>query len=72
MFFLGKPVPMAQLLLVWASPIYLAMLWDWFTRRLVHPVYVIGIAAMVTMRLAIPLRDATAWLTFCEWLAHAG
>jgi hypothetical protein len=72
MFFLGKPVPMAQLLLVWASPIYLAMLWDWFTRRLVHPVYVIGIAVMVTMRLAIPLRDTTAWLSFCEWLAHTG
>ena len=72
MFFLGKPVPMLQLLLVWASPIYLAMLWDWFTRRLVHPVYVVGIAVMATMRLAIPLRDTTAWLTFCEWLARTG
>jgi len=72
MFFLGKPVPMAQLLLVWASPIYLAMLWDGFTRRLVHPVYVMGIAVMVTMRLAIPLRDTTAWLTLCEWLVRTG
>jgi uncharacterized membrane protein YozB (DUF420 family) len=70
MIFLGgRPVPLPQMLLVWLAPIYLAMAWDWFTRRMVHPVYLIGIAVMVAMRLAIPLRDSEAWLTFCRWLA---
>jgi MFS superfamily sulfate permease-like transporter len=68
----GRPVPMPQMLLVWLAPIYLAMAWDWYTRRIVHPVYLIGIAVMVAMRLAIPLRDSDAWLTFCRWLAQPG
>jgi hypothetical protein len=68
--FLGKPVPMPQFLLVWLAPIYIAMAWDWFTRRIVHPVYVIAIAVMVTMRLMLPLRDTEAWLAFATWLAR--
>jgi hypothetical protein len=68
--FLGKPPPMPQFLLVWLAPVYLAMAWDWYTRRIVHPVYVIAIVVMVTMRLMLPLRDTEAWLAFATWLAH--
>jgi len=68
--FLGKPVPMAQFLLVWLAPVYLAMAWDWFARRLIHPVYVIAMAVMVSMRLMLPLRDTDAWLAFATWLAR--
>jgi hypothetical protein len=71
MIFLGgRPVPLPQMLLVWLAPIYLAMAWDWYTRRIVHPVYLIGIAVMVAMRLTIPLRDSETWLAFCRWLVH--
>jgi hypothetical protein len=67
--FLGKPVPMPQFLLVWLAPIYLAMAWDWYTRRVVHPVYVIAVIVMVSMRLMLPLRESHAWLAFATWLA---
>jgi hypothetical protein len=67
--FLGKPVPMLQFLLVWLAPVYLAMAWDWYTRRMVHPVYVIAVVVMVSMRLMLPLRDSDAWLAFATWLA---
>lgn len=68
--FLGKPVPMPEFLLVWLAPVYLAMAWDWLTRRIVHPVYVIAVAVMVSMRLMLPLRDSDAWLAFATWLAR--
>jgi hypothetical protein len=68
--FLGRPAPMPQFLLVWLAPVYVAMAWDWYTRRIVHPVYVISIAAMVSMRLMLPLRDTEAWLAFATWLAR--
>jgi hypothetical protein len=69
MVFLGKPVPESLLLLVWPLPTYIAMAYDYATKRLIHPVYVIGLAAMVTMRLVVPLRGTDAWLAFTAWLA---
>ena len=71
MTFLGRqPVPLPQLLLVWLAPVYGAMAWDWLAKRLVHPVYLIGIAVMVSMRLvAPPLQGSAAWLAFTRWLA---
>ncbi|MBC8025914.1 MAG: hypothetical protein H7Y89_07980 [Steroidobacteraceae bacterium] len=68
--FLGRPAPMPQFLLVWLAPVYLAMAWDWYSRRIVHPVYVIAVAVMVSMRLMLPLRDTDAWLAFATWLAR--
>jgi hypothetical protein len=35
----------------------------------VHPVYVIAVVVMVSMRLMLPLRDSDAWLAFATWLA---
>jgi hypothetical protein len=69
MSFLGTPVPTPQLMLVWGAPIYIAMGWDWYSRRLVHPVYLIGIALMLSFRLVLPLRDTETWMSFATWLA---
>jgi hypothetical protein len=69
MAFLGKPVPTTQLMLVWAAPIYIAMGWDWYSRRVVHPVYLMGIALMLSFRLVLPFRDTQAWMSFATWLA---
>jgi hypothetical protein len=69
MSFLGKPVPEPLFLLVWPVPIYIAMAHDYATKRLIHPVYVIGLAAMVAMRLVVPLRGSDAWLALTGWLA---
>jgi hypothetical protein len=37
------------------------MVHDFRTKRMVHPVYVIGIAAMLTMRLVLPLNSSPGW-----------
>lgn len=61
MAFLGIPVPIWKFMLVWPLPVYLAMVHDFRTKRIVHPAYVIGIAAMLTMRLVLPLNTSPAW-----------
>ena len=61
MTFLGFPVALWKFMLVWPLPVYLAMVHDFRTKRMVHPVYVIGIAAMLTMRLVLPLNTSGAW-----------
>jgi hypothetical protein len=58
---LGTPVPLWKFMLVWPVPVYFLMIHDFRTRRLVHPVYVIGVVAMVTMRLMLPLGSSRAW-----------
>ena len=42
-------------------PIYFLMIHDFYTKRLIHPVYLIGVAAMLTMRLILPLGSSHAW-----------
>jgi uncharacterized membrane protein YozB (DUF420 family) len=63
MFFLGFPIAVWKFMLLWPLPVYLAMVHDFRTKRIVHPVYVIGIAAMLTMRLLLPLNSSAAWQT---------
>ena len=58
MTFLGFPVALWKFMLVWPLPVYLAMAHDFRARRMVHPVYLIGIAAMLTMRLVLPLSTS--------------
>jgi hypothetical protein len=69
MFFGGPPPPEAIFYTVWPLPIYIAMVHDYVTKRLIHPVYLIGLAAMVAIRLVLPLRTTDAWLDFSAWLA---
>jgi hypothetical protein len=69
MIFLGRPVPEPSFLLVWPLPIYIAMAYDYATKRLVHPVYLTGLAAMAGMRLVLPLRESETWLALTAWLA---
>jgi hypothetical protein len=69
MSFLGRPVPETLFMLVWPLPVYIAMIHDYVTKKLVHPVYVLGVIAMLVMRLCLPLRKGPAWLEFSSWLA---
>lgn len=52
---------------IWLAPLYLAMAYDYYRARLVHPAYVIG---LVTLAL-VPLRDVVAttdgWQSFATW-----
>ena len=61
MSFLGTPVPLWKFMLVWPIPVYLLMIHDFYRKRLIHPVYLIGVAAMLTMRLILPFGSSHAW-----------
>ena len=65
----GLPAPEVLFYTVWPLPIYIAMLHDFITKRLIHPVYLIGLAAMVAMRLVLPWRTTDPWLDVTAWLA---
>ena len=65
----GVPPPVLIVLGIWTLPVLLAMVHDFVTKRLVHPVYVIGLGAMVAMQLVAPVRTSQPWLEFTTWLA---
>jgi hypothetical protein len=65
-----RPAPPVRILLVWLAPIYLAMTYDWIKSRRVHPVYLLGVAAVIYLKFfRVPLfkselwRDSAAWFT---------
>jgi hypothetical protein len=66
---LGVPPPLLVIILIWTLPVLVAMGHDFVAKRLVHPVYVIGLAAMVAMLLVSPLHATQPWLGFTTWLA---
>lgn len=72
MRFLGSPQVLWPEYLVWVSPVLIAMAYDFVRYRLVHPVYVIGLAVLTLesrpVRLAI--NGSEAWLEFNRWLAQ--
>jgi len=71
MTFLGAPpLPVWKFMLVWPLPLYVLMIYDYATRRLVHPVYVVGVAAMLAMRLVLPLNRTETWMSISEWLVR--
>ena len=67
MTFVGTPPSLAGWMLVWPLPVYVAMLHDYATKRLIHPVYVIGWLAMLLERLVLPLRESEPWMALSAW-----
>jgi hypothetical protein len=65
---IAKPPPLAPVLLVWLSPILIGMAHDLLRRRLVHPVYLMGIATVLAMKFRPPLHRTAAWEQFTSWL----
>jgi hypothetical protein len=45
------------------------MAYDYYRRRIVHPVYVMGLLGLCLVRMRIMLIDSDAWLGFSRWLA---
>lgn len=65
----GSPPPLPQLLAVWLSPILVGMIYDFSKRRMVHPVYLIGIGAVLVMKFGRRLlADTDLWRGFVAWL----
>jgi hypothetical protein len=54
-------------LLVWTAPILLGMAHDWVTRRLVHPVYLFGLALLAVLVNRMSWVDSSLW----RWLIAA-
>lgn len=69
MSFLGEPLPRPMRLAIWFSPILLGMAYDLIVRRSIHPVYVIGLAALYALSMRGALLETDAWLAFSGWLA---
>jgi hypothetical protein len=67
----GPPAPASAVLLIWLAPIYLAMIHDFITRRIVHPVYLLGILVILCMRFGRPaLARSEGWNGFVDWLTR--
>jgi hypothetical protein len=56
-------------LLLWLSPVLIAMTVDWIRKRQIHAVYIFGIAILVLQRYREVLRQSDAWRDFMHWLA---
>jgi hypothetical protein len=69
MKFLGTPPVAASIFLIWPLPIYVAIVHDYVTKRVIHPVYVMGLLAIGSMQLILPLNASQPWLDFTAWLA---
>ncbi len=69
MTFLGTPVPLPVFLVVWFLPIFLAMGFDFITKRLIHPVYVIGLVGLFILRLRGYAGRTDSWADISSWMA---
>lgn len=56
-------------LLVWLSPVLIAMAVDWIRQRRVHGVYIFGLGVLVLLRYRQVLRESDLWRDFMHWLA---
>lgn len=56
-------------LTLWLSPIMLATAFDFYRRRIIHPVFVIGAVAIVLFNFRVPLQQTETWVRFTHWLA---
>ena len=66
---LGPPLRLPIGLAIWSSPILIAMVYDFRNGRIVHLVYVLGLATMVARRLGAPYVVGTPeWTRFATWV----
>ncbi len=64
----GPPAPDVAVLAIWLLPIYVGMIYDGVTRRIVHPVYVLGILAILFMKYwRVHIMRSDAWRSTADW-----
>jgi len=70
---IGMATPVLHLVfvLVWLSPIIIAMVYDFNRRQLVHPVYVTGAIVLTVSSFRDAVVTTDIWLVFTQWLANA-
>lgn len=52
---------------VWLSPLFIAMGYDFYKKRLIHPAYVIGVATLALVPLRRRLTQTDEWQSFASW-----
>jgi len=68
-FLPAEPYRTPLALLIWSSPLLVAMLQEFRTMRTVHPVYVIGIAVFLVRRYTVaPLAQTEGWTDFAHFV----
>jgi hypothetical protein len=67
----GPPPPVALVLPLWLSPLLVGLAVDWIRSRLVHPVYLIGIAIVLLMKFRPQFQHTEVWASFTRTLAQA-
>jgi hypothetical protein len=68
--FLGTPIPVGILLLVWSAPVLLAIAYDAVRRHSVHPIYLLGLIVIALRGVGAPIvRGTDAWRSVSGWLA---
>jgi len=48
--------------LVWLSPLFAGIAYDWVARRRVHPAYVVGLVGLFVGSMRVLLEDSEVWL----------
>ncbi len=69
----GMDTPILHLafVLLWLSPIFIAIIYDFIRKRLVHPVYVTGAIVLTVSSFRDIVATTDMWLAFTQWLASA-
>jgi hypothetical protein len=57
-------------LLVWLSPLWIAMLYDGIRHRILHPVYLFGAILLVLLRYRQLIRETDTWMAISHWIAE--
>ena len=64
---IGDVIPF---LLVWLSPLWIAMVYDGIRHRIVHPVYAFGALILVAVRYRQLVRETDGWQAISHWLVE--
>ena len=62
------PLSVHLRLMVWAMPILLAIVYDFSSRRRFHPVYALGLGALVVRIYSVPLSQTETWSAVTRWV----
>ncbi len=67
---LDTPVQHLAFVLLWLSPIFIAMIHDFKRVRLVHPVYVTAAIVLTLSSFRDTVATTDTWLAFTQWLTN--
>ena len=54
---------------IWFAPVLLAMIYDYVTRRVIHPVYVIGLVSLTILSFRYLVSNTDLWMSIAKQLS---